>query len=372
PLREADTRLGRHIQAWRDWFDHPTLDEYWRKQAYQEKLLEAMVPILHISGWYDDVLVGTTENYVNLTTGARDPTIRKQQWLLIGPWGHRVNTTTKLGAIDFGPEALIDMDDLQTRWFDRWLKAIDNGIDAAPSVRIFVMGENRWRDEDQWPLARAEYVKYFFHSGGRANSLFGDGTLSTEPPGDEPPDRYRYDPADPTPFITETHFSQIGGPDDYRPVERRDDVLVYTAPALTEKLEICGPLRVKLYAASSARDTDWTAKILDVHPRGYAQRLNDGIVRARFRHSMEREEFLEPGESAEYDIDCWSSCIVLEAGHRLRVEISSSAFPKFDRNLNTGGPIGKELGGIVAEQTVYHDRLRPSHVLIPVLPPSQR
>jgi len=369
PLQEADSRLGRRIRAWRDWFDHPTLDDYWRQQAYQERLLEATVPILHVSGWYDDVLVGTTENYVNLTTRAKDLEARKRQRLLIGPWGHAVNTTTRLGTIDFGPQALIDLDALQLHWFDRWLKGEANGVEQDSPVRLFVMGENRWRDEREWPLARTRFARYYLHSRGRANSLFGDGSLDTEPPpGDEPPDRYRYDPTDPVPFITDPHFSQTGGPDDYRAVERRDDVLVYSSLPLAEPLEVCGPIRTVLHAASSAIDTDWTAKLLDVHPDGYAQRLADGVVRARLRKSHERAELLAPGQIEAYEIDCWSTCILLQSDHRLRVEIASSAFPKFDRNLNTGGPIGKEAKGVTAEQTIYHDRPRPSYVELPVIP----
>jgi putative CocE/NonD family hydrolase len=368
PLREIDERFGRKIPAWRDWFDHPSLDDYWRQQSYQESLLDAGVPILHVSGWYDDVLVGTTENYVNLATRAKDSAVRGKQWLLIGPWGHRVNTTRVLGEVDFGPEALIDFDGLSRRWFDRWLKGDENGVDSDPRVRLFVMGENRWRDENEWPIARTRYVDYYLHSQGKANSRFGDGSLDTTRPSTEPADSYRYDPEDPVPFITEPNFSQVGGPDDYRSIERRDDVLVYSGDALEEPLEICGPLSVRLYAASSARDTDWTAKVLDVHPDGLARRLNDGIVRARYRESMEKETFLEPGRVEAYDIDAWSTCVRMEKGHRLRLEISSSAFPKFDRNLNTGGPIGKETKGVVAEQTVYHDRDRPSWVRIPIVP----
>ncbi len=372
PLRDLDARLGRHIRAWKDWIDHPSLDDYWRRQAYQEKLLDAVVPMLHVSGWYDDVLVGTTENYVNMTTWARDLDERKRQRLLIGPWGHAVNTKRFWGSIDFGPDALIDLDSLQRRWFDRWLNAVPNGIDSEPPVRIFVMGENRWRDEQEWPLARTEYAKYYLHSGGRANSLFGDGVLSTDQPAEEPPDRFDYNPADAVPFITEPDFHQVGGPDDYRAIERRDDVLVYTTPVLADRMEMCGPITVKLFAASSARDTDWTAKVLDVHPGGYAQRLNDGIVRARYRNSLERPELLTPGEPQEYTIDCWSTCILLDRGHRLRLEVSSSAFPKFDRNLNTGGPLGTETSGVVAHQTVYHDRSRPSHVVVPITRPDVR
>jgi hypothetical protein len=368
PLREMDERFGRRIPAWRDWFDHPTLDAYWKTQSYQEQLLESTVPTLHVSGWYDDVLVGTTENYVNLVTRAMSEEARRNQWLLIGPWGHRVNTTRKLSEVDFGPEALIDFDAVQLRWFDRWLKGERNGVESDPKVRLFVMGESRWRDEKEWPIARTRFVEYFLHSGGRANSRFGDGRLDTRAPAEEPEDSFRYDPEAPVPFITEPNFSQVGGPDDYRAVERRDDVLVYSTEPLLQPLEVCGPLRVHLYAATSARDTDWTAKVLDVHPDGFAQRLNDGIVRARYRNGMEREAFVEPGRVESYEIDAWSTCVLLGEGHRLRLEISSSAFPKFDRNLNTGGPIGKEKEGVVAEQTVYHDRARPSRVVIPVVP----
>ncbi len=368
PAVDADQQLGRHIQAWHDYFDHPTNDSYWKDQAYQEKYLAATVPALHVSGWYDDVLVGTTENYVNMTTRAQDSKTRGQQWLLIGPWGHAVNTTAKLGDIDFGPDALIDLDGIELRWFDRWLKGIDNGLEAEPHVRIFIMGENRWRNENEWPIARTKYVKYYLHSKGNANSLYGDGTLNPEIPVKETPDRYSYNPANPTPFITPPNFHQTGGPDDYRPVERRDDVLVYTTPEITEPTEVCGPLTVKLFAASTARDTDWTAKILDVHPDGFAQRLNDGIVRARFRRTNDREELLTPGKVEEYNIDAWSTCVLLGKGHRLRLEISSSAFPKFDRNMNTGGPLGKEATGIVANQTVYHDDAHSSYVVLPIVP----
>jgi putative CocE/NonD family hydrolase len=290
------------------------------------------------------------------------------QRLILGPWGHAVNTKTRLGDIEFGPSALIDLDEIQVRWFDHWLKGIANGVTDEPPVKIFIMRENKWRDEREWPLARTQYAKFYLHSNGRANSLYGDGNLTSELPAMEPADHYQYDPSDPVPFITEPDFHQIGGPDDYRSVERRDDVLVYSTPAFAEACEICGPLRVRLYASTSARDTDWTAKVLDVHPNGFAQRLNDGIVRARFRRTLEKEEPLVPGEIAEYDIDCWSTCITIEKGHKVRLEISSSAFPKFDRNLNTGGPIGKESVGIVANQTVYHDKIRPSHLILPVVP----
>ncbi len=369
PLTDIGPALGWGLETWREWLEHPALDDYWRPLLYQEKLLETRVPILHVTGWYDDDQVGTTGNFTNLSTRAKDPATRKLQRLLIGPWGHSINYGTKLGEIDFGPTSLVDIDTIQIRWFEHWLAGVDNGVEKEAPVRIFVMGSNVWRDEQEWPLARTRFTRYYLHSDGRANSLFGDGVLSPEPPGPEKPDTFAYDPENPVPFISDPGFQQVGGPDDYRAVERRDDVLVYTTPELQEDLEICGPLRVGLFAASSAKDTDWTAKVLDVRPNGYAQRLNDGIIRARFRKGLDRQVLLEPGQVEEYEIDCWSTCIHLAKGHRVRLEIASSAFPKFDRNLNTGGPIGKESKGIVAQQTVYHDAARPSYLLLPVIPP---
>jgi putative CocE/NonD family hydrolase len=365
PLSGIDRLFGRNLQVWQDWLAHPGLDDYWRPMCYQDKLVEARVPALHLTGWYDDDQIGTTDNFTAMSQRARDLETRARQKLVIGPWGHGGST---LGSIDYGPNAMLDLDALPLRWFRRWLLAEDNGIDREPAVRIFVMGANVWRDEQEWPLARTRYTKLYLHSGGRANSLFGDGALSVVPPAGEKPDAFVYDPANPVPFITEPAFNQLGGPDDYRPVERRDDVLVYSTPVLTEPMEVCGPLKVKLFAASSAKDTDWTAKVLDVHPDGYAQRLNDGIIRARFRKGLDRQVQLEPGSVEEYEIDCWSTCVQLGKGHSLRLEIASSAFPKFDRNLNTGGPIGAEDAGVKADQTVYHDEARASYVLLPIVP----
>lgn len=367
PMRDADRLMGRTFKAWHDWLDHPTPDAYWDQQSYQERLLQSPVPMLHISGWYDDVLPGTTENFINMTTRATDPAARRRQQLILGPWGHGINRSRYMGDIDFGPMAVIDLDTVQVRWFDRWLKGTENGAENDTPVRIFVMGENRWRNEREWPLARTRYLKFYLHSGGKANSLFGDGRLDTLPPMTEPTDSYRSDPAHPVTFITEADFHQMGGPDDYRPVERRDDMLVFTTAPLTESMEMCGPLTSSIVASSSARDTDWITRILDVHPDGFAQRLNEGVFRARYRHGMTKPAPLTPGEEARYDIDDWSTCIRLDAGHRLRVEVMSSAFPKWDVNQQTGGPIGSDSSGVIADQRVFHDRNRASYVVIPVV-----
>lgn len=368
PLVDIGSKFGWEFKTWKTWLDHPAVDDYWRARSYQDRLVETKVPALHVSGWYDDDLVGTLGNFTALSTRAKDPATRSLQRLLVGPWGHSVNRFTKLGDIDFGPTARIDLDALQVRWFSRWLLGEENGIDKEPPVRIFVMGTNVWRDENEWPIARTKYVKYYLRSGGRANSRLGDGVLSPEAPREEKPDRFRYDPADPVPFLMDPDYQQVGSTEDYRAVERRDDVLVYSTPPMTEEMEVCGPLKVRLWAATSGKDTDWTAKVLDVHPDGYAQRLNDGIIRARYRKGLDRPEPVEPGKPEEYEIDCWATCVNLAKGHSLRLEISSSAFPKFDRNLNTGGPIGKEDKWIVADQTIYHDAKRASYLLVPVVP----
>lgn len=372
PLMTMDEQTGRSIPRWREEVEHPVLDAWWRRIAYQERFHELDLPVLHISGWYDDEQVGTPLNYIGMSTRAKGVRGRDNQKLVMGPWPHQINRSTRLGELDFGPQSLIDLNGLQLRWFDHWLRGEKNGIAEESPVRLFVMGKNQWREEADWPLPGTRRTPFYLHSGGRANSRFGDGRLSMMRPAEEgetKADRYRYDPEDPVPFITEMTSAQIGGPDDYAAIERRDDVLVYTTEPLEEELEVTGPVLMQLFASSSARDTDFMVKLLDVWPSGFAQRLTDGMVRARFRYGMHRQVLLEPGEVVRYDIDCWNTAHVFLKGHRIRVEVASSAFPKYDRNLNTGGPLGRERKGVVAEQTVYHDQARPSAIILPVIPP---
>ena len=330
------------------------------------------MPILHISGWYDDEQIGTPLNFAGMVAHGGTEDARRSQKLLMGPWPHNVTAQpTKLGDVDFGTSAKLDLPAVLMRWYDHWLKGLDTGLMSEPPVRIFVMGSNTWCDEKEWPPARARTVKYFLHGRGRANSLYGDGTLSTAEPSEEPPDRYTSDPARPVPFITEPTFAQIGGPDDYRSVERRDDVLVYTTEPLTADIEVTGPVRVRLHAASSAPDTDFMAKLIDVWSDGYAQRLCEGMVRARFREGMERPSPIEPGRVYGYDIDCWNTSQLFKSGHRIRLEVASSAFPKYDRNPNTGAPLGKTAELKSADQVIHHNRERASYLLVLVVPPKR-
>jgi len=364
PIIKFDQHIGRHLGAWRDWIENPPGNSYWRSQRYQSDLLTSRVPMLHVSGWYDDCLSGATENFTAITHRASAPGAVIGQRMIIGPWTHGSIGQRHIGEFDYGEHAEIDLLEMHRRFFETLL---GGEPDVTPPVRLFVMGRNEWIFEHEWPLARTAYLPYYLHSAGNANSRAGDGVLSTISPGEEPPDHFRYDPDDPVPYCVNFDWRQVGGPDDFSQIELRKDVLVYTGPALEESLLICGPLQVRLFAASSARDTDWTAKVLDVYPDGRAIRLNDGVVRARYRHGDDLEAFLTPGTVEEYLIDCWSTCIELPAQHRLRIEISSSAFGKVDVNLNGGGKIGREVHPVIAEQTVYHDRRRPSQLIVPVV-----
>ena len=258
------------------------------------------------------------------------------------------------------------------RWFDCWLKGAPNGILDEPPVRLFVMGDNVWRDEREWPLARAQSVKYYLHSQGRANSLNGDGALSPQPPGDEPPDVFLYNPADPVPtrggpLCCHAYFL-AGGAYDQQEIERRQDVLVYSTPPLERDVEVTGPITVTLWAATSAPDTDFTAKLVDVCEHGCARNLTDGIIRARYRDSRSTPSLVEPGRAYGYTIDLWATSNVFKAGHRIKVEVSSSNFPRFDRNPNTGRRIAEDAELQPALQTILHRAQYPSHITLPIVP----
>jgi len=369
PVITMDEAAGRRVPWWREWTEHNSYDEYWKERSYQDKYDRVNVPVLHVTGWYDDDQVGALLNYAGMIKHGRSLEARRGQWLLIGPWPHAINSAQILGDIDFGPEAVIDINDVYRRWFDCHLreKGCDQVMKAAP-VRIFVMGENRWRDEQEWPLSRAKFTRFYFHSQGQANTLNGDGTLSTTAPANEPSDRFSYDPSDPVPTVFVPGSFQLESTEDQRPIETRNDVLVYTSEPITEALEVTGRVRVRLWAATSAPDTDWSAKLIDVHPDGYAQRLLGGVIRARFRNSYEMPVRLKPGKPYEYEIDLWATSHVFKEKHRIRVEISSSNFPKFNRNLNTGKNNGTSMEMQMADQKIFHDAKYPSHIILPVVP----
>ncbi len=359
PLATMDEAAGFVSANWRAELQHPTLDDWWEPVRYQHRIGEIDLPVLHVSGWYDDEEIGTPANFAAMTAAGR-----AGQRLLMGGWGHRVNTTRTLGEVDFGPDALIDLDGYVIAFLDEHIRKVTPEPPPAP-VRIFVMGVNEWRDERSWPPAGSQPAVFHFASEGRANSRFGDGRLDRAPaPDGQPPDEWTHDPDRPVPFITDASYAQIGGPDDYSGVQSRGDVLVYTGGPLDEPLEIIGPVQVIAHVATSAADTDVMARLADVHPSGFAQRLCDGMVRLRYRNGFRRAEPVTPGEVYEVTIPMWDTCVRLPAGHRMRVEIASSAFPKFDVNLGTGGDMVTETEGVRAVNRLWHTPARPSRLLV--------
>ena len=344
-----------------DWIAHPDGDQYWQRWSTLAHHDRVAVPAFNLGGWYDLFLAGPPRNFAGLRERAATEAARTGQRLIMGPWTHNLPSIAVAGEMNFGWAATLCVEDLQLRWFDYWLKEIDNGIIDEPPVRLYVMGDG-WRDEQEWPLARTQYVPFYLHSGGRANSLEGDGWLSRDPSGSEPTDIFLYNPQNPVPTIG------AGGVYDQRPVERRLDVLLYSTLPLPEPIEVTGPVTVILYASSAALDTDFTAKLVDVAPNGYARNLCEGIMRARYRNSPTRPELLEPEQPYKFTIDLLVTSNLFRAGHQIRLEISSSNFPRFDRNPNTGEPAGTARRTQPAMQTVYHDTQHPSHILLPVIP----
>lgn len=354
-----------------DWLEHPDNDEYWkeREHALYEK---TTVPAYFVTSWYD-INLSTLSNYKGMKERGGSEQARKGSKLLVGPWIHEAILLQQVGDIDFGIRSLyatIDLVGIHLRWFDYWLKGVNNGIMDEPPVRIFVMGDNTWRSENEWPLARTQYTKFYLNSGGQANSLKGNGVLNTEPPTNEKTDTFKYDPRDPVPtkggsILT---LTRLAGAMDQREVEERQDVLVYTTSPLEQDIEVTGPIVVVLFAASSAKDTDFTAKLVDVWPDGKAYILTDGIVRARYRDSDLKQSLIEPGKVYQYTIDLFATSNVFKVGHRIRVDISSSNFPRYDRNPNTGHPIGQDAELEIAVQTIFHDKERPSHIVLPIIP----
>ena len=371
PVGDADLSAGRALGFFKDWIEHPAYDDYWNAIDVEDKWNEIEVPAFSMGGWFDLYSADAFTNFNGIRENGRTPEARQSR-LIVGPWPHALSTSSKTGDVDFGAGSLADLDGEETRWFDYWLKGIDNGIVDEPPLRLFIMGINEWRDEHEWPLARTDWQRWHLHSDGDANSVRGGGCLSIDTPTDEPEDRFVYDPEFPVQTVGGNNCCSPDivpwGPYDQRAVEMRSDVLVYTSDPFEEDMEVTGPIKVVLYAATDGPDTDWTAKLVDVFPTGYAMNLCDGIFRARYRESRSESRLLEPNRVYEYEIDVAVTGNVFQKGHSVRIEISSSNFPRFDRNLNTGKDYGKDGEMRVANQAVYHSREYPSHVLLPVIP----
>jgi putative CocE/NonD family hydrolase len=364
--------VGELAPYLRDWMRHPTRDAYWNATRVSDHYGEMAVKALHQAGWHDIFSRGSIENYIGMRAQAATPEARAGQRLMVGPWAHwSTSPEGKVGDVVFGKDAVVDGDALLLEWAAFALKGEANAYATGAPVRLFVMGDNVWRDEQEFPLARARATRYYLHATKGANSVAGDGLLSTKPPGKQPPDRFEYDPADPVRTLGGRLCCGAAyqpGPADQRPNESRRDVLVYSTPPLEKDLEVTGFITAEIQAATSAADTDFTAMLVDVDPSGYARYLADGVVRARFRRSREKAEPIVPGQIETYAIDLWATSNVFKAGHRLRLYVSSSNFPRFDRNPNTGESTADSARLAKAQQAVYHDAAHPSALILPVVP----
>jgi putative CocE/NonD family hydrolase len=367
PLIQMADKANLSSSHYTEYIKHPERDEYWEGINVDRKYGAIQIPVLIWGGWYDVFLKGTLNDWLGLLANPPKNKDRDNIWLLIGPIDHEQTPqeTGRIGNLEIGSQAWAT--DLLVPFFDYYLKGVDNGLKNNPRVKIFVIGDNQWRYENEWPLARTQYVNYYFHGQGNANDA--TGLLDTNKPGDEVGEQYVYDPEKP---IDITYRSDLWYMAQYlkdrQQVVQRPDVLAYTSSIFEKELEITGPIKVVLYAASSACDTDFTATLVDIFPNGYAHQIQEGIVRAKYRNPSEVPSNIKPGEVYEYIIDLWATSFVVKSGHRLRVEISSSIFNRYDRNPNTGEPFGLAVKPIKASQTVYHNASYPSHITLPVIP----
>ncbi len=368
PLLTADiSATGNVLPAWRTALAHPSDDAYWKALSLRERLNQLSIPVLSFGGWFDEYAESDLDAFSRLAK--RHQTI--ETW--IGPWSH--NPATRFPGVDFGPQADLPIRSRQTEWFDRWLKNVSDVSDiqtGSALLHIFVMGPNIWREEHEWPLARTRLTPLYLSSGGHANSAGGDGALQWSPVRKAQPDQFTYDPRNPVPTrggaICCDPVILPPGPLDQGPVEVRPDVLVYTSPPLTTDLEVTGPINVILYISTSVNDTDFTAKLVDVEPNGRALLVTDGIQRLRYRLSLSEPVFVKKNEAYQISIDAGVTSYVFAPGHRIRLEVSSSNFPRFDRNMNSPRPNGYETKFTKARQTVLHAKGYPSEILLPVIP----
>ncbi len=396
PLKKGTSplRMLPNYEQWvLDLFMHGEYDDYWKQRGYaisQYYEEHADVPTLYLGGWYDSYARATCENYTALSKMKES-----RQVLMMGPWTHGGWGVTNAGDVDFGNHSFINYNDLRLAWFDHFLKGMHTEVSDWSPVKIFVMGagdgipnyqgrlhhSGYWRDEQDFPLPDTQFTPYYLHA---------DGELSTVlPSADESTSHFSFDPRDPVPTIgggisaadpimgagafDQRGNSRFFGCKDTLPLNARSDVLTFQTPPLESDVEMTGPITVKLHASSSARDTDFTAKLIDVcplsddYPDGLAINLTDSIIRARYRNGWDTPELLEPGNVYEFVFELYPTSNVFKKGHRIRLDISSSNWPRFDANPNTGGDLGVERRLEIAEQTIHHEPEHPSHVVLPII-----
>ncbi len=373
PLKDMMAQIGLSSSYRDEHYAHDRLDDFYKRLWYDGVLDRTLVPCYHVTGWFDDDQRGTLDYFPALALHHPDPTVRRNQKLLVGPWPHRLSIdSSKLGDFDYGPHSMVPLQKEAIRWFDYWLKGIDNGILQEPRCRLFLMGTdaNRWIETDTFPIAESKSRAFLLGAEGPANSLLGQGKLSSTH-GASPASSFTYNPERPapTPFWKENF--QNGTNEDLRPIQRRDDVLVFTTEPLAMPLNVVGRLSAELYVSTSATDTDFVARLSDVAPDGYAQRLNAGILRLRYRDGYTEPKLVHPGEIVKINVDVWATGHQFAAGHRVRLEVTSSAFPTWAPNYNTGGNVWEETTPVMAENTVYHSEKYPSRLILPELPELQ-
>lgn len=361
PLNELDKQSGGGaVPHFRDWVKHQSYDDYWRSISDEEHFAKVKVPVHTSGGWFDIFLNGTINGFTGMRRQGGTEKARRESKMTIGAWGH--GPSQKFGDMDFGPTANRNLFERQLRWYDHYLKGVDNGVHREPPVEIFYMGVNRWKHAEDWPLPGTKFTPMYLSSAK---------ALAIRKPSDAGTNQYSYDPNNPVPTTGGNNCCgtpTVAGPRDQRPVEARDDVLVYTSEALSEPVAIAGPVKMNLFAATDGRDTDWMVKLVDVDPNGVAMNVAEGILRARFRNGVDKMELLAPNQVYEFAVDMAGTANVFQAGHKIRVDITSSNFPQFDRNPNTGDDLGVSGKVRTAKQTIHSGGSRASHILLPVVP----
>jgi putative CocE/NonD family hydrolase len=364
PIRTADVKaLGWTSPLWRDVMDHPSDDAFWKAVSTRDHINKVRLPVFSVGGWYDNFVQSDLEAYEALHKSSG------LNRILVGPWPH--NMSIPFEGVDYGTDSQVGVRTLQLAWFDQWLKGKDSPLLSRPPIQFFVMGANKWREEREWPPEDARLTSFYLQSGGKANTLSGDGELVDKAGHKSPADTYEYDPARPVP----TRGGSVccnpkvfpWGPFDQRGVEDRRDVLVYSTKPLKQPVEIAGPVKVSLWVSTNAKDTDFTAKLVDVFPDGTARNLTDGILRLRYRDSLEKPLLAKPGDTYHIEVDAGVTANVFLPGHRIRLEVSSSNFPRFDRNPNTGTLIADATRFAKANQIVFHDAAHPSALTLMVI-----
>ena len=331
------------------------------------------VPCFYGTGWYDLATWGVFANFAKMREKGGSKIAREGQYIICGPWVHGSRLPAYAGALHFGPGAssvATFTNERRITFYDKYLRGIESSR-PNPPIRYFVMGLNRWRNADTWPLTNTQWQRFFLHSKGHAHSANGDGLLTRDNPASEAADIFVYDPRFPVPTIGGRLLdsgSLVPGPLEQSVVEKRGDVLCYTTPELTQEMEVTGPLKLHLFASTSAKDTDFVAKLVDVYPDGSAYNVAEGWIRARYRNGVLHSSFVQPGKVYEYTLDLAHTSIVFKQGHRIRIDVTSSNFPRIDRNMNTGNAFGVDKTGIPAVQTICHEPDYASYIDLPVIP----